>query len=413
MNSIKSLVKKHGSPIVLFSKKEFKKSYSSLQKFLPQVKHFYSLKPLPFEECVKIVSSCKGYVDVASLGELEMVKKVDPTMLSRCIYTHPIKKDAEIKSAFENGVDVMVVDNMEEIKKFLPYKDKVKILIRLGFPNDEAKCNLSERYGADEATFKELVNFAFDNQLNIIGASFHVGSQMQKPTEHINAIIKCKVFYDWVFKNHGTRFGTLDIGGGFPAKYNNSDMDLEKFCKPIGEALENFFPNTEIWSEPGRSVAANCMIAVSRVVGKTFKNGKMWYYLDDGVYGTYSGMMYEDITYELYSVKKSNEKLIASIFAGPTCDSVDIIVPNVMFQPLDIGDILFSKRIGAYSVTNRTRFNLLELAKVIPYDFDLEDFENISSSTSVSEEKNLIQKIFGTVFNHTVAPYRYFNKKKI
>lgn len=376
MDKIKELADKHGTPIILFSENEFTRVYQSMQTFLPRVKHHFALKPLPTKECVQLVSACDGYMDIASIGELELVKSADPSMVARTVYTHPIKKEADIAEAARAGIRTMVAENFTELRKIMKVAPQMQILLRIAFPNEEALCNLSERYGADEDRFERLYAFAHKIGANVIGCSFHVGSQMQRPDEHVEAIRKCRKIYDWVLHNFGVKFSVLDIGGGFPAKYKKTDMDLELFCIPIRVALDEYFDyDIDIWSEPGRSIAANCHVAVTQVIGKVFKNNRMWYYLDDGVYGTYAGMMYEEISYDLHPTKYNEEEPILSVFAGPTCDSIDVILKDVMYQPLNVGDYLFSIRIGAYGWASRTQFNLLAESRIIPYDFDLVEIE--------------------------------------
>lgn len=376
MEIIKKLAEQHGTPIILFSENEFKRVYQSMQSYLPRVKHHFALKPLPTKECVQIVSECDGYMDIASIGELELVKSADPRMVARTVYTHPIKKEADIFTAAQSGIKTMVAENFTELKKIMKVAPHMNILLRIAFPNDEARCNLSERYGADEERFEKLYAFAHKIGANVIGCSFHVGSQMQRPWEHVNAIRQCRRIYDWVYENFGVKFTVLDIGGGFPAKYKTTDMDLGEFCEPIRKVLDELFEDdVDIWSEPGRSIAANSHIAVTQVIGKVYKNNRMWYYLDDGVYGTYAGMMYEEIGYDLHPTEYSYEEPILSVFAGPTCDSIDVILKDVMYQPLNVGDYLYSIRIGAYGWASRTQFNLLAESRIIPYDFDLVEIE--------------------------------------
>jgi ornithine decarboxylase len=376
MEIIKKLAEEHGTPIILFSENEFKRVYQSMQSYLPRVKHHFALKPLPTKECVQIVSECNGYMDIASIGELELVKSADPNMVARTVYTHPIKKESDILTAAQNGIRTMVAENFTELRKIMKVAPEMNILLRIAFPNEEARCNLSERYGADEERFEKLYAFAHKLGANVIGCSFHVGSQMQRPWEHVNAIRQCRRIYDWVYENFGVKLSVLDIGGGFPAKYKKTDMDLEEFCEPIRKVLDELFDDDmDIWSEPGRSIAANCHVSVTQVIGKVYKNNRMWYYLDDGVYGTYAGMMYEDISYDLHPTQYSDEQPILSVFAGPTCDSIDVILKDVMYQPLNVGDYLYSIRIGAYGWASRTQFNLLAESRIIPYDFDLVQIE--------------------------------------
>jgi ornithine decarboxylase len=376
MEIIKKLAEQHGTPIILFSENEFKRVYQSMQSYLPRVKHHFALKPLPTKECVQIVSECDGYMDIASIGELELVKSAAPRMVTRTVYTHPIKKEADILTAAQSGIKTMVAENFTELKKIMKVAPDMNILLRIAFPNEEARCNLSERYGADEERFEKLYAFAHKIGAKVIGCSFHVGSQMQRPWEHVNAIRQCRRIYDWVYENFGVKFAVLDIGGGFPAKYKKNDMDLEEFCDPIRKVLDELFEDdVDIWSEPGRSIAANCHVSVTQVIGKVYKNNRMWYYLDDGVYGTYAGMMYEEIGYDLHPTEYSYEEPILSVFAGPTCDSIDVILKDVMYQPLKVGDYLYSIRIGAYGWASRTQFNLLAESRIIPYDFDLNEIE--------------------------------------
>ncbi len=105
MLNLQELAMAHGSPLLLFSSETFRLQYQELQAALPGVKHHYALKALPYEGCIKAIEQCEGYIDVASVGEIELVKNTAPALLSRCIYTHPIKTSGDIESALEMGAD--------------------------------------------------------------------------------------------------------------------------------------------------------------------------------------------------------------------------------------------------------------------------------------------------------------------
>jgi ornithine decarboxylase len=135
MDNIKQLAEQHGTPIILFSENEFKRVYQSMQSYLPRVKHHYALKPLPTKECIKIISECDGYMDIASIGELELVKSADPNMVARTVYTHPIKKEADIIKAAQNGIRTMVAENFTELRKIMKVAPEVNVLLRIAFPN--------------------------------------------------------------------------------------------------------------------------------------------------------------------------------------------------------------------------------------------------------------------------------------
>jgi ornithine decarboxylase len=89
----------------------------------------------------------------------------------------------------------------------------------------------------------------------------------------------------------------------------------------------------------------------------------MVYYIDDGVYGTLSGVVYDHCPYHFHSFKKG-EKKISSV-VGPTCDAFDSVSTAEMLPDLEIGDLLYVKNIGAYSSASATNFNGFPKAKIV------------------------------------------------
>lgn len=372
MLDLQELAVSHGSPLLLFSAETFRLRYQELQTALPQVKHHYALKALPYDECIRVIQHCDGHLDVASIGEINLVKATAPEMLARCIYTHPIKTKRDIELALEMGVQVMVADNRYELEKLLPYKNQVKLLLRVAFPNPEARCDLSAKFGATMAEVKNLIRFCLTNGIQLQGLSFHVGSQMIDTQSHIRAIQATRNLYDWCAEEYDLKLPILNIGGGFPARLDKSIPTITDFCQPIQTCLDELFPDTEIWSEPGRCLAADSMAAISQVIGKTVKNKRFWYYLNDGVYNTFSGKIYDHAEYVHEPLCKGNRaELFLSVLAGPTCDSIDVLKENMLLPEMEIGDFFLTKQVGAYCWASRTDFNQLEQTVIVNVDFDL------------------------------------------
>ena len=397
MLNLQELAMSHGSPLLLFSSETFRLQYQELQAALPGVKHHYALKALPYEGSIQAIEQCEGYIDVASAGEIELVKNTAPALLSRCIYTHPIKTPRDIETALEAGISVMVADNQYELKKLLPYAGKLKLLLRLAFPNPEARCDLSAKFGATPDVVKQLITTCVLNGMEVLGCCFHVGSQMTDPRAHLQAIRATRALYGWCEQTFGFQMPVLDIGGGFPAQLDASVPDLSTFCDPLRECLDEFFPNTEIWSEPGRCLAADCMIALSQVIGKTVKNMRFWYYLNDGVYNTFSGKIYDHAEYnhELWNPPFTGE-CFESVLAGPTCDSIDVLRENVLLPELEIGQWFITRQVGAYGWASRTNFNHLSQTKIIPVeDGDWRQKTSHKTATANKEEwEHMTDEIF-------------------
>jgi ornithine decarboxylase len=111
-------------------------------------------------------------------------------------------------------------------------------------------------------------------------------------------------------------------------------------------------------------MVATAGTAVSEIIGKAVRDGKLCYYMNDGVYHTYSGILFDHCIYHPQSFKKGPRQ-ICTVF-GPTCDALDVVsMSEELPVDLKLGDLLYSKNIGAYSVASSTSFNGFPPAKIV------------------------------------------------
>ena len=136
-----------------------------------------------------------------------------------------------------------------------------------------------------------------------------------------------------------------------------------KVTDQIGVACAGLVGDMQILAEPGRFLVANACSVVAKVVGKAFRDGKPSYYINDGVYHTYSGQVFDHTNYPVLPFK-AGEKQISAVF-GPTCDAFDTITLSAELPELEIGDLVYSENIGAYSHASSTYFNGFPPAKVV------------------------------------------------
>ena len=136
------------------------------------------------------------------------------------------------------------------------------------------------------------------------------------------------------------------------------------FVKAINQELDRLFPQPfEILAEPGRFLVASAATAIVQIIGKAVRGGKLCYYVNDGVYHTFSGVIFDHCQYPLKSFKK-NPTQICSVF-GPTCDALDTISLAEQLPDLELGDLLYAPNIGAYSAASSTYFNGFSPAAVV------------------------------------------------
>jgi ornithine decarboxylase len=99
-------------------------------------------------------------------------------------------------------------------------------------------------------------------------------------------------------------------------------------------------------------------------MGRAQREGHWWYYLDDGLYGSFSGQLFDHARYPIDSLKTSAE-LLPSVLAGPTCDSIDVIAENLLLPKLKSGDLIVGRAMGAYTWASASEFNFFPRATVV------------------------------------------------
>jgi ornithine decarboxylase len=280
----------------------------------------------------------------------------------KIIYANPIKA-IETLQQLDPYKPLVTYDNHEEVIKIARYAPHSGLVLRLRVPNTGSMVELSSKFGALPGEAVDLMAFAQNNKLVVEGLSFHVGSQCTNPQNYVQALhLAASIFAE--AKSRGFDLKLLDIGGGFPAHYDDTVPAFRNLARTINAELERLFPSPiEILAEPGRFLVASACTAVAKIIGKAVRGGKLCYYLDDGVYHTFSGVIFDHCHYHLKSFKKGPTQL-CSVF-GPTCDALDTISLAEQLPDLDLGEFLYSENIGAYSAASSTHFNGFPPAKVI------------------------------------------------
>jgi ornithine decarboxylase len=360
--SIRHLASRYGSPLLVIDAERVRRQYRRLSAALPGVDLHYALKPLPHASVIDTLHAEGAFFDLATNGEVELVRrlKIPP---QRCIHTHPIKRDSDIRTALAYGVNRFVIDNADELRKFVKYRSRSSVLIRVSFRSPEARVDLSRKFGCEPHAVPDLLRLAADLRIVIDGFSFHVGSQAAGPAMFIEAIARCAELMRAAGKL-GHAPGILDIGGGFPVDYHERSMPIETFCAPIRAALQELPPSTRVIAEPGRFISAPAAVAVATVMGRALRDGRWWYYLDDGLYGSYSGQLYDHASYPVEALVPPGETY-PSVLAGPTCDSIDVINENLELPLLSAGDLILGRAMGAYTWASASEFNLFPRATVL------------------------------------------------
>ncbi len=359
----RDLVVAHGSPLLVLDASKVGAQYCELERALPGVGLYYAVKSLPFPGILRCLADMGCGFDLASTGEVRMMQALRISA-RRTIHTHPIKRDDDIRTALRYGCTTFVVDNADELLKFRPYRRRVGLMLRLGFRSSAAVVDLSKKFGCTVAEAEDLLFLAANLGIHVKGLCFHVGSQCRHTHRQVEAIEVCHTLIRQHHKTGAAPISILDIGGGFPIAYGGAEVDINAYCAPLRDALAPLPAHVKVIAEPGRFISGPAMTSITTVIGKARRQGLNWYYLDDGVYGAFSGQIYDRMRYPL-EVFSDALQTHASVLAGPTCDSIDIIAENVDLPAMQIGDIVVGHTMGAYTAASASDFNLLKKAKIV------------------------------------------------
>jgi len=371
-STLKKLAKKHGTPLFVVDHDALRRNYAEFKKYLPRVQAYFAVKANSLPAIVRTLYKAGASFDVASMPEFMIVyenikampaKQRQDWIWDKIIYANPIKA-TETLEQLDQYKPLVTFDNSEEIKKIKRHAPHAGLALRLKVPNTGAMVELSSKFGAAPGEAVDLILEADKAGLVVEGLSFHVGSQTTNFENYVQAINLAANIFKEAKERGYTKMNLLDIGGGFPAPYDASVKPFRELAKIINREIERLFPkNIQILAEPGRFLVATAATAISKIIGKAVRDGKLCYYINDGVYHTFSGVIFDHCHYHLKSFKKAPTQ-ICSVF-GPTCDALDVVSMAENLPDLQLGDLLYSENIGAYSHASSTYFNGFPPAKVV------------------------------------------------
>ena len=314
--------------------------------------------------------------DCASKAEIEQVLRLGVSP-SRIIYAQPCKTKSFIRYAAKEGVRQMTFDNADELYKVKEIFPDAELFLRILTDDSASLCRLSLKFGASLDTTTDLLALAKKLDLNVVGVAFHVGSGASDPEAFQKAVRDARFVFDQA-ATYGYDLKTLDVGGGFVSE-TFDDMSLV-----LSNALdEHFPPNVRVIGEPGRFYVSSAFTIAAHVIARRSVEDKdlgltsYMLYLNDGVYGNFSSIMFDHqhpiprvlkAGKDVYSIGDgsghrddayvSGKRPIEYSVWGPTCDGIDCISESwTNSHTLDVGDWLYFEDMGAYTKCSATKFN--------------------------------------------------------
>ena len=327
--------------------------YLTMRACFPRATIYYAVKANPVPDLVALLAAVGAGFDISSRHELDLCLSLN-IAAEQLSYGNPIKKADDIAYAYKHGVRCFAFDSQTELEKLAVHAPGAGVICRLLTSGEHADWPLSRKFGCDVEMAGELLLESRNLGLDPLGVMFHVGSQQTDPQQWQKPIREAASIVHRLAAQ-GIQLTTVNLGGGFPARYRDEIPPLCCYARAIAHAVGELFDLSKInlVLEPGRSLVAEAGVIETEVVlvaRKSRRDETRWVYLDVGRFGGLAETLNESIKYRFRTARDGETGPV--VLAGPTCDSADILYErNVYALPLDLacGDRIEILSAGAYT----------------------------------------------------------------
>jgi diaminopimelate decarboxylase len=363
--SASSLIKKYETPFYCYSLTQLKNNYRKFDNAFKKTKPLicFSVKSNSNISLLKELKTIGSGADVVSGGELLRALKAGIDA-KKIVFSGVGKTEEEIKLAIKKKV--LLINMESESEAFLINKISKKMSVRTSVglrlnPNVVGKTNKKISTGGKDDKFglgynnylalcKKIKNM---KNLKLEGLSVHIGSQIT----NINPFRKVFNVIERVIANSNINFRFIDLGGGMGISYSNKEkkLNLNQYAKLVEKFTQN--KKIKIIFEPGRFIAGNTSVLITKITYIKKSNNKFFIILDAGMNDLMRPALY-DAYHEIIPLKKNKGKIIGNIeFVGPVCESADKFLNQKNFSKVIEGDCLAITNVGAYGMSLASNYN--------------------------------------------------------
>jgi diaminopimelate decarboxylase len=358
-----------GTPAYVYSKATLLHHYRQVAEAFAPLKPTvcYSVKSLGNVHVCRVLAEAGCGFDVTSGGELFRALKAggDP---KKMIYAGVGKTDAEIADAINVGIAAFNLESEEEIENVDRVAGSIGKravgAIRVNpdvDPKTHAKTTTGKRetkFGVDiERAERVFEQYRSLKNLRVGGVHIHIGSPVYEVQPYVDAVRKVVALIDRLAER-GHRIEWFDVGGGFGVNYERPDQAL-----PVTEHAKALVPLLKdkpyrIAFEPGRYIAGNAGILLTRVLYRKTGGEKKFVIVDAGMNDLIRPTLY-DAHHDIKPVAEPSPYAphAAADVVGPVCESGEYLARGRPLPPTKRGDLLAVFTAGAYGFAMSSNYN--------------------------------------------------------
>ena len=348
-------------PFYIVDLGEVQKRYLNLVKCLPRFQAYYAIKSNPDPMILHVLAKLGCGFDCASKDEIILAKS---TGSNKLLYANPCKDNDSLQFARSQDVDLLTFDSECELDKIKLFHSDAACILRIVVDDSGSDCKFSEKFGCELEEAEKLLDMAKISKLNIVGVSFHIGSNCRVSGAFTRAIADARKIFAMAHKK-GFKLNILDCGGGFSA-LEDAKPTFEELASEINDAIDFHFadiPDMKYVVEPGRLLSQTshclvcCIIGIKHRIDPETKEHLYFYTINESKYGSFNCIVFDHATPQILPYNERTSQTYTSVIYGVTCDGIDKIACNIMLPKLCVGDRLFVQNFGSYTRASSSSFN--------------------------------------------------------
>ncbi len=364
--ALADIAESHGTPAYIYSRAVLEQNFLAYKNALNSEQHLicYAVKANSNIAMLNLLARLGAGFDIVSIGELARVIAAggDP---AKTVFSGVAKTADEMAKALEAGIYCFNVESQSELELLQDVASAMDAMANVSIrvnPDVDAETHpyistgLTENKFGIEITEAPAV-YALGQQManiNLIGVDCHIGSQLTQMSPFLDAIDRVLALVDTLAES-GITIKHLDLGGGLGVQYKDETPPTPgEYLAAVQEHLKD--RDLQLIFEPGRSIAANTGILLTRVEYLKSNSAKNFAIIDAAMNDLLRPALYQAWMDVKPVTPRDDINALSYDVVGPVCETGDFLAKNRELAIAE-GDLLAIFGAGAYGFTMASNYN--------------------------------------------------------
>ncbi|MFQ5646464.1 MAG: diaminopimelate decarboxylase [bacterium] len=367
--SVKKIAGEVGTPVYIYSFNTLKRHYEAFSRSFKELDHLicFAVKANSSLAILQSLGSWGAGADIVSGGELFRAQKagIDP---GKTVYAGVGKLDHEIEAALNAGILFFNVESITELEQINEIASRMgtnaRVALRVN-PDVDPQTHpyistglKKNKFGVSIRSAPEVfAKAASMSHIEPVGVHVHIGSQITRTAPFEDSLTRIAALVK-ALRNTGINLSYLNLGGGIGIKYHDEEPPpLDEFAAKLLPIIKSI-PDCKVVFEPGRVIAGNAGILVTRVLSVKETDLKKFVIVDAGMNDLARPSLYNSY-HAIIPVTEKNGSFSEETVdvVGPICESGDFLAKDRTIKACAGGELLAVNSAGAYGFSMSSNYN--------------------------------------------------------